>query len=98
MCSPRPPRQTPPWYSVLEFLTCSVLTILLEYVTGDRFSPEFMERRRLECVLIALYKTNILTTYIRLHRFLERLSRHPTLQRSTLLRAFFESTEWVCFR
>ncbi|EMD41897.1 SNX4-like sorting nexin [Gelatoporia subvermispora B] len=49
----------------------------LEYVTGDRFSPEFMERRRLD-----------------LHRFLERLSRHPTLQRSTLLRAFFESTEW----
>ncbi|KAI0697537.1 lipid binding protein [Cytidiella melzeri] len=49
----------------------------MEYVTGDRFSPEFMERRRLE-----------------LHRFLERLGRHPTLQRSTLLRAFFESTEW----
>ncbi|KAF9480060.1 hypothetical protein BDN70DRAFT_905980 [Pholiota conissans] len=49
----------------------------LEYVTGDRFSPEFMERRRLD-----------------LHRFLERLSRHPTLQRSTLVRAFFESTEW----
>jgi len=22
-----------------------------EYVTGDRFSPEFMEKRRLECVL-----------------------------------------------
>jgi len=21
-----------------------------EYVTGDRFSPEFMEKRRLECV------------------------------------------------
>lgn len=49
----------------------------MEYVTGDRFSPEFMERRRLD-----------------LHRFLQRLSRHPTLQRSTLLRAFFESTEW----
>ncbi|KAF9786172.1 lipid binding protein [Thelephora terrestris] len=49
----------------------------LEYVTGDRFSPEFMEKRRLE-----------------LHRFLQRLSRHPTLQRSTLLRAFFESSEW----
>ncbi|PSS05451.1 hypothetical protein PHLCEN_2v3831 [Hermanssonia centrifuga] len=49
----------------------------LEYVTGDRFSPEFMERRRLD-----------------LHRFLQRLSCHPTLQRSTLLRAFFESTEW----
>ncbi|KAK0505624.1 lipid binding protein [Armillaria luteobubalina] len=49
----------------------------LEYITGDRFSPEFMERRRLD-----------------LHRFLQRLSRHPTLQRSTLIRAFFESTEW----
>ncbi|KAF5388458.1 hypothetical protein D9757_004630 [Collybiopsis confluens] len=49
----------------------------LEYITGDRFSPEFMERRRLD-----------------LHRFLLRLSRHPTLQRSTLIRAFFESSEW----
>ncbi|KAI6047949.1 hypothetical protein EDC04DRAFT_2620674 [Pisolithus marmoratus] len=49
----------------------------LEYITGDRFSPEFMERRRLE-----------------LHRFLQRIARHPTLQRSTLLRAFLESTEW----
>ncbi|KAJ2914290.1 hypothetical protein MD484_g6139, partial [Candolleomyces efflorescens] len=49
----------------------------LEYLTGDRFSPEFMERRRID-----------------LHRFLERIARHPMLQRSTLLRAFFESTEW----
>jgi sorting nexin-4 len=49
----------------------------LEYITGDRFSPEFMERRRLD-----------------LHRFLQRVTRHPTLQRSTLVRAFFESTEW----
>ncbi|EIM92269.1 lipid binding protein [Stereum hirsutum FP-91666 SS1] len=49
----------------------------LEYLTGDRFSPEFMERRRQD-----------------LHRFLLRLARHPTLQRSTLVRAFFESTEW----
>ncbi|KAI0034183.1 lipid binding protein [Vararia minispora EC-137] len=49
----------------------------LEYITGDRFSPEFMERRRQD-----------------LHRFLQRLARHPTLQRSTLVRAFFESTEW----
>ncbi|KAJ6621160.1 hypothetical protein B0H10DRAFT_2019047 [Mycena sp. CBHHK59/15] len=49
----------------------------LEYITGDRFSPEFMERRRLD-----------------LDRFLQRLARHPTLQRSTLVRAFFESTEW----
>lgn len=30
-----------------------------------------------------------------LHRLIQRLARHPTLQRSTLLRAFFESTEWV---
>ncbi|KAI0257173.1 lipid binding protein [Lactifluus subvellereus] len=49
----------------------------LEYITGDRFSPEFMERRRQD-----------------LHRFLQRIARHPTLQRSTLVRAFFESTEW----
>ncbi|EAU92777.1 lipid binding protein [Coprinopsis cinerea okayama7 len=49
----------------------------LEYITGDRFSPEFMERRRVD-----------------LHRFLQRIARHPILQRSTLVRAFFESTEW----
>ncbi|KAK7064064.1 nexin sorting protein [Favolaschia claudopus] len=49
----------------------------LEYITGDRFSPEFMERRRSD-----------------LDRFLQRVSRHPTLQRSALVRAFFESTEW----
>jgi sorting nexin-4 len=49
----------------------------LEYITGDRFSPEFIERRRAD-----------------LHIFLQRISRHPTLQRSTLIRAFFESTEW----
>ncbi|KAF8756236.1 PhoX homologous domain, present in p47phox and p40phox [Rhizoctonia solani] len=49
----------------------------MEYLTGDRFGPEFVEKRRLD-----------------LHRFLERLARHPTLQRSTLVRAFFESTEW----
>lgn len=49
----------------------------LEYLTGDRFGPEFVEKRRFD-----------------LHRFLERLARHPTLQRSTLVRAFFESTEW----
>ncbi|KAF8604101.1 lipid binding protein [Ceratobasidium sp. AG-I] len=49
----------------------------LEYLTGDRFGPEFVEKRRFD-----------------LHRFLERLARHPTLQRSTLIREFFESTEW----
>jgi len=50
----------------------------LEYFTGDRFSPEFMERRRQD-----------------LARFLERLARHPTLQRSVLLRSFLESKEWT---
>ncbi|CUA69670.1 Sorting nexin-4 [Rhizoctonia solani] len=49
----------------------------LEYITGDRFSPEFVEKRRFD-----------------LHRFLERLARHPTLQRSKLIREFFESSEW----
>ncbi|KAF8167665.1 lipid binding protein [Crassisporium funariophilum] len=68
-------------YLVRDFPACVVPALpdkhRLEYITGDRFSPEFMERRRLE-----------------LHRFLQRLARHSTLQRSTLVRAFFESTEW----
>ena len=37
----------------------------------------------------------LLNNVNRLHRFLQRLARHPTLQRSTLVRAFFESREWV---
>ncbi|KAJ7597592.1 nexin sorting protein [Mycena floridula] len=66
---------------VKDFPACVVATLpgkhRLEYITGDRFSPEFMERRRMH-----------------LHRFLQRIARHPTLQRSALVRAFFESTEW----
>ena len=49
----------------------------LEYLTGDRFSPEFIERRTADLQL-----------------FLERICRHPTLQRSQLLRSFLESSEW----
>ncbi|KAH9447815.1 hypothetical protein Pst134EB_021812 [Puccinia striiformis f. sp. tritici] len=49
----------------------------LKYVTGDRFSPDFVERRRSG-----------------LERFMQRLSRHPTLSRSTLLRSFIESSQW----
>lgn len=49
----------------------------LEYLTGDRFSTEFIERRTQELQL-----------------FLERVARHPTLQRSQLLRSFLESSEW----
>jgi sorting nexin-4 len=64
-----------------DFTACVIATLTekhrMEYLTGDRFSPEFMERRRSE-----------------LDRFLQRVTRHPTLQRSTLVRAFFESTEW----
>jgi hypothetical protein len=33
-----------------------------------------------------------------LQLFLERVCRHPTLQRSQLLRSFLESTEWVSAR
>ncbi|OJA19820.1 intercellular trafficking and secretion [Rhizopogon vesiculosus] len=65
----------------------------LEYFTGDRFSPEFMERRRLEYAFRRLQPC-LRLILDSLHRFLERISRHPTLQRSTLVRAFFESTEW----
>ncbi len=49
----------------------------LEYLTGDRFSNEFIEKRTQELQL-----------------FLERICRHPTLQRSQLLRSFLESSEW----
>ncbi|KAL7003952.1 intercellular trafficking and secretion [Cystobasidiomycetes sp. EMM_F5] len=49
----------------------------LEYLKGDRFGPEFVEKRTHD-----------------LNRFLERLARHPTLSRATLLQDFCESTEW----
>ncbi|CAG8675113.1 8088_t:CDS:2, partial [Gigaspora rosea] len=49
----------------------------MEYITGDRFGPEFVEKRRAS-----------------LQRFLTRLSRHPTLQRSEYFRIFLESREW----
>lgn len=49
----------------------------MEYLTGDRFSDEFIARRVADLQL-----------------FLERICRHPTLQRSQLLRSFLESTEW----
>ena len=66
----------------------------IEYVTGDRFSPEFLERRRQERA-ITLYPLTWSNNLCSLELFLKRLSRPPTLQRSTLVRAFFESTEWV---
>ncbi|CAG8654092.1 5289_t:CDS:2, partial [Scutellospora calospora] len=49
----------------------------MEYITGDRFGSEFVEKRRAS-----------------LQRFLGRLSRHPTLQKSDYFRLFLESREW----
>ncbi|CAD6912025.1 unnamed protein product [Tilletia controversa] len=66
---------------VKDFPACVVAPIpdkhRLDYLTGERFSNEFIEKRREE-----------------LQTFLERVCRHPTLQRSQLLAAFLESTEW----
>ncbi|KAJ3101775.1 intercellular trafficking and secretion [Phlyctochytrium planicorne] len=50
----------------------------MEYITGDRFSPEFIEKRRLQ-----------------LQAYLDRLTRHPVIQRSKLLRRFLESAELI---
>ncbi|KAG9293932.1 hypothetical protein G9A89_019270 [Geosiphon pyriformis] len=50
----------------------------MEYITGDRFAPEFVEKRRAS-----------------LQRLLQRLGRHPTLQKSEYFRIFLESREWV---
>ncbi|KAL1915910.1 uncharacterized protein VTP21DRAFT_6298 [Calcarisporiella thermophila] len=49
----------------------------MEYLTGDRFSSEFLERRRAS-----------------LQRFLERISRHPVLQRTDHLRLFLEASDF----
>ncbi|KAJ3056199.1 intercellular trafficking and secretion [Rhizophlyctis rosea] len=48
----------------------------MEYITGDRFSPDFIEKRRLS-----------------LQIYLERVARHPTLQRSATLKKFLEPTD-----
>lgn len=47
------------------------------YLTGDRFSSEFIMRRCMELQL-----------------FLERVCRHPLLQRAKILQQFLESNEW----
>ncbi|MCJ1283791.1 intercellular trafficking and secretion [Xylographa opegraphella] len=49
----------------------------MEYVRGDRFGPDFTQRRAHS-----------------LHRFLKRLTLHPTLRRAVLLSIFLESPEW----
>ncbi|KAI9266472.1 hypothetical protein BDA99DRAFT_505758 [Phascolomyces articulosus] len=49
----------------------------LEYIKGDRFSSEFIDRRRMS-----------------LQWFLNRISRHPELQRSQSVRVFLESGDF----
>lgn len=70
MHHPSPPGQTPHWYVHHGSLTTG-------YLTGDRFSPEFIQRRSMELQL-----------------FLERVCRHPTLQRAKIVQQFLESSEW----
>ncbi|KAJ3415707.1 intercellular trafficking and secretion [Chytridiales sp. JEL 0842] len=50
----------------------------MEYLTGDRFSPEFIEKRR-----------------VSLQMYMDRISRHPILQKSQSLRKFLESNDLV---
>ncbi|KAI8824755.1 hypothetical protein BJ741DRAFT_632766 [Chytriomyces cf. hyalinus JEL632] len=50
----------------------------LEYITGDRFSPEFIEKRK-----------------VSLDNYLKRVSRHPLIAKSQILRRFLESNEIV---
>ncbi|GAA5849754.1 hypothetical protein JCM3766R1_000251 [Sporobolomyces carnicolor] len=53
----------------------------MEYVVGDRFSSEFIERRRID-----------------LERFMQRLSKHPKLSRTSLFVNFLQSTEWNVYK
>ncbi|KAJ3163717.1 intercellular trafficking and secretion [Geranomyces michiganensis] len=50
----------------------------MEYITGDRFSAEFIEKRR-----------HSLQTYM------DRITRHPTLQRSQAIRKFLETGDLI---
>ncbi|KAJ1564380.1 intercellular trafficking and secretion [Nowakowskiella sp. JEL0078] len=48
----------------------------IEYLAGDRFSPEFIEKRRLS-----------------LEQYMNRLSRHPTIQKTNTLKKFLEVSD-----
>lgn len=60
MCRTPITRQTPDGCVLRFYLRiCNILLILLpEYITGDRFSPEFMERRRSECDVLSLISSH----------------------------------------
>ncbi|KAG0133230.1 hypothetical protein HOY82DRAFT_482957 [Tuber indicum] len=64
-----------------EFPACAVPPLpgkhKMEYVRGDRFGPDFTNRR-----------ANSLS------RFLNRLTLHPVLRRTSLLMVFLESPDW----
>ncbi|CCU98754.1 unnamed protein product [Malassezia sympodialis ATCC 42132] len=66
---------------VKDFPACTIPPLpdkhRIGYLTGDRFSPEFIQRRSMELQL-----------------FLERVCRHPTLQRAKIVQQFLESSEW----
>ncbi|PWW78806.1 hypothetical protein C7212DRAFT_288817 [Tuber magnatum] len=64
-----------------EFPACAVPPLpgkhKMEYVRGDRFGPDFTNRRANS-----------------LNRFLNRLTLHPVLRRTSLLMVFLESPDW----
>ncbi|KAI5844257.1 hypothetical protein BZA05DRAFT_358640 [Tricharina praecox] len=64
-----------------EFPACAVPPLpekhKMEYVRGDRFGPDFTQRRAHS-----------------LHRFLKRLTLHPSLRRTPILTVFLESPDW----
>ncbi|KXN70470.1 putative lipid binding protein [Conidiobolus coronatus NRRL 28638] len=60
-----------------ENITLLIFKIITEYLTGDRFSDEFIEKRRAS-----------------LERFLSRIVRHPTLQKTSYVQKFLDSNDW----
>ncbi|KAI9489566.1 hypothetical protein BDB00DRAFT_770373 [Zychaea mexicana] len=70
---------------LLEFPACIVPPLpekhRLEYIKGDRFGSEFIDRRK-----------------ISLQWFLNRIARHPEVQRSQFVRIFLESGDFVCIK
>lgn len=64
---------------------------------GDRFSPDFIERRRQECVSfqsLPRLSADLVPIYS-LERFCQRIARHPKLSRTEVFQQFLESSEWV---
>lgn len=62
-------------------------------VKSEQVSSTSLQGLQCLCLTTMASQTSLGTTS--LNRFLQRLTRHPTLARSTLLQDFLESTEWV---